>query len=134
MTGTNVTARGPTLNRHERRASVSSIRHSDLITHLVAADVPLEDHTLLHNAVLHWYGHIPDRKPICIGCRASFLRDDVRIGAFLLSVPIAVPDVVATSAFCTTCHETLSVAQVDAISTRVLRQLAPGGRFLDARR
>ena len=31
------------MNRHERRASVRSIRHSDLITHLVGADVKLDD-------------------------------------------------------------------------------------------
>ena len=119
------------MNRHARRASVSSIRHSDLLTHLVAADVPLDDHAVLHNAVLHWYSHIDARKPICIGCKASFLRDDVRVGAFLLSMPVAVPDIVATSAFCAQCHATLPLGEVDAISTRILRQLAPGGKFLD---
>ena len=31
------------MNRHSRRSSVRSIRHSDLITHLIAADVPLDD-------------------------------------------------------------------------------------------
>jgi hypothetical protein len=40
------------MNRHERRASVSSIRHSNLLTHLIASDVPLDDHAVLHNAVL----------------------------------------------------------------------------------
>ena len=76
------------MNRHSRRASVSSIRHGDLLTHLVATDVPLDDHAILHNAVLHWYGHIADRKPVCIGCKLSFLDPDARVGAFLLSVPV----------------------------------------------
>lgn len=121
------------MNRHQRRASVKSIRHSDLITHLIAADVPLDDHAMLHNAVLHWYRNIDVRKPICIGCKASFVGDQARVGAFLLSVPVGVPDIVATSAFCTSCHETLPASEVDAICTRVLQQLAPHGQFLDAR-
>jgi hypothetical protein len=86
----------------------------------------------LHNAVMHWYANIADRKPICIGCKTSFVDDEARVGAFLLSVPVGVPDIVATSAFCLHCHETLKMADIDRISTRVLRQLAPGGRFLDA--
>jgi hypothetical protein len=120
------------MNRHERRASVSSIRHSDLITHLIAADVPLDDHATLRHAVMHWHSNIEARRPIWIGCRASFLDGDARVGAYLLSVPVGVPDIVATSAFCAECHETLSMSEVDAVSTRVLRRLAPGGTFLDA--
>jgi hypothetical protein len=120
------------MNRHQRRSSVRSIRHSNLVTHLIAADVPLDEHAILHNAVLHWFAHIADRKPVCIGCKRSFVGGKVRVGAFLLSVPVGVPDIVATSAFCAQCHEALSIAEVDAISTRVLRQLAPRGRFLDA--
>jgi hypothetical protein len=56
---------------------------------------------VLHNAVLHWYGNIAVRKPICIGCKRSFVSDEARVGAFLLSTPVSVPDIVATSAFCT---------------------------------
>jgi hypothetical protein len=119
------------MNRHERRASVRSIRNSNPITHLIAADVRLDDHATLHHAVLHWYGNIDVRKPICIACEASFL--EARVGAFLLSVPLGVPDIVATSAFCAECHDTLPASEVDAISTRILRQLAPGGKFLDPR-
>ncbi len=119
------------MNRRERRASVKSIRHSNLITHLIAVGAPLDDHATLHNAVLHWFANIANRRPICIGCRASFLHDDVRVGCFLLSMPVSMPDIVATSAFCTCCHETLSITEIDAICTRVLRQLAPHGRFLD---
>ena len=59
------------MNRAERRASVSSIRHSDLITHLIPSGVPLDDHAVLRNAVLHWRTNLDVRKPICIGCKAS---------------------------------------------------------------
>ena len=121
------------MNRHERRSAVRSVRHTDLLTYLVDTSVPLSDHVTLRNAVLHWYAHIADRKPICIACKARFFGDNAKVGAFLLSTPVSVPDIVATSAFCTSCHETLSVSEVDAICTRVLRALSPHGKFLDAR-
>lgn len=119
------------MNRHERRSAVRSVRHTDLITHLISAETSLSDHATLRNAILHWRTNIDVRKPICIACKASFLDDDARVGAFLLSVPVGVPDIVATSAFCTSCYEALSMSEIDRISTRVLRQLAPGGAFLD---
>lgn len=118
------------MNRHERRASVSSIRHSDLITHLVAADAVIED-AILRNAVLHWRINIETRKPVCIGCKAAFNGDQAQVAAFLLSTPVGVPDIVATGAICTACHATLSPSQIDVIATRILRQLSPGGKFLD---
>lgn len=121
-----------TVNRHSRRASIKSIRHTDLITYLIPADVPLDGHATLHNAVLHWYGNIA--VTICISCKASFVGDKTPIGAFLLALPVSVPDIVVTSAFCTNCHETLSASEVDTIATRVLRRLAPRGRFLDTGR
>jgi len=31
---------------------------------------------------------------------ASFVGDKAKVGAFLLSVPVGVPDIVATSAYC----------------------------------
>ena len=120
------------MNRHARRASVKSIRHNDFITHLIAANLPLGDHATLRDAVMHWRSNIEARRPICVGCRASFVGEQAKVGAFLLSVPIGVPDIVATSVFCAECHDTLSSSEVDAISTRVLMQLSPGGRFLDA--
>ena len=70
---------------------------------------------------------------MCIGCKASFVGDETRAGAFLLSVPVGVPDIVATSVFCLHCHATLPVTEIERIATRVLRKLAPRGRFLDAR-
>lgn len=119
------------MNRHDRRASVKSIRHSDLITHLIAADVALDDHAMLHNAVLHWYANIAARRPICISCKLSFLDAEARVGAFLLSIPVGVPEIVVASAFCTSCHATLSASEVDTIATRTLQQLVPGGKFQD---
>ena len=43
------------MNRHERRSSVRSIRHSDLLTHFVPAETTLVDHPRLYDAVLFWY-------------------------------------------------------------------------------
>lgn len=118
------------MNRHERRASVKSIRHSDLLTHLIAVEVPLDDHAILHRAVLHFYATIASRKPVCIGCKASFFDEETCVGSFLLAQPIGTPDMVVSSAFCAQCHETLSIAEVDAVSARVLSQIVPNGRFL----
>jgi hypothetical protein len=117
-------------NRHQRRRDLRAIRRSDLITHLIAAEVPLDDHGLLHRAVLHWYGTLAERRPVCIVCKASFLDDATRVGAFLLALSISAPSTVVTSAFCLTCHETLTAAEVDAVCTRLLRQVTPKGRFM----
>lgn len=117
-------------NRRQRRADLRAIRHSDLVTHLIAAEVPLIDHGLLHRAIQHWYGTVAKRRPICIGCKAAFARDDPRVGAFLLAQPIIAPSTVITSAFCRECHATLTAAEVDAVCTKLLRQIFPGGRFL----
>jgi hypothetical protein len=46
-------------------------------------------------------------------------------------MPVNVDGLVSTSVFCACCWETLSIAEIDRISTRVLRQLLPNGRFLD---
>ncbi|MGY4261429.1 hypothetical protein ACVI1L_008497 [Bradyrhizobium sp. USDA 4516] len=118
------------MNRHARRASVKSIRHSDLTTNLVSADTPLDSHPILHHAVQNWYGNIASRRPICIACKTPFHGGETRVGAFLLSVPVGAPDIVVTSAFCSGCHATLTLSEIEAACTRVLRQLAPGGRFL----
>jgi len=96
------------------------------MTHLVAADVPLDDHAMLQNAVLHWRANLDVRKLVCIGCKASFLRDDIWVGVFLLSVPISVPDNVAISAFCTECPERLSIAPSPRVSCGRLRRASAG--------
>ena len=118
------------MNRHQRRSDLRAIRHSQLNTNLVSADAPLDDHPVLHHAVQHWYGNIAIRRPICIACKTPFYGGETRVGAFLLSLPVGAPDIVVTSAFCAPCHATLSISEIEAACTRVLRQLAPGGRFL----
>jgi hypothetical protein len=107
---------------------MKSVRRSDLITHLIGADVRLDEHETLHRAVLHWYGHLAERRSVCIGCGAEFASDDLRVGAFLLAQPIDAPSTVVTSAFCQ-CIEALTADEVDVAATRLLRQICPQGRF-----
>ena len=80
--------------------------------------------------------HLPHgvHRPFCIGCKASFLDDGAKIGSYLFALPLGVDGLVATSGFCVNCVETLTPDEVDAICTRVLRKMAPGGTFLDPRR
>jgi hypothetical protein len=109
-------------------------RRSDLLTHAVGADdVALEDHLLLMNARDNWQAGRVQRKLFCCGCKLSFADDGAKVGGYLFAVPVAIDSLVATSAFCACCWETLSSSEVDAICTRVLRRLAPHGRFLDPR-
>jgi len=110
-----------------------TFRRSDLLTHCVAADdiVALEDHPLLKNALKNWRAGRGSRKLICVGCKLLFADDDARAGAYLFAMPVNVDGLVSTSVFCACCWETLSIAEIDRISTRVLRQLLPNGRFLD---
>ncbi len=121
------------MNRHARRTDMRMFRRSDLLTHCVAADTSLDGHPLLRKATLHWHSNIEVRKPVCIACKLSFLDNDARVGGYLFAMPVNVGDLVSTSVFCTCCWETLSASEVDAISTRVLRQLLPAGKFLDPR-
>jgi hypothetical protein len=119
------------MNRHARRADMRTFRRSDLLTHCVAADVPLDDNAMLRNAALHWRSNIETRRPICIACKISFVGDKARAGAFLFAMPVNIGGLVSTSAFCTYCWDTLSLADIERIATRVLRQLSPRGHFLD---
>jgi hypothetical protein len=122
------------MNRHARRAEMRSFRRCDLITHAVADDdVALEDHPLLMNARANWQAGRVERKLFCVGCKLSFIDDAAKVGGFLFAMPVAVDSLVATSAFCVTCWQTLAASDIDAICTRVLRRLTPG-HFLDAGR
>jgi hypothetical protein len=120
------------MNRQARRSDMRIFRHSDLLTHMVAADEALEDHPLLKNAMDSWQAGRVSRKLFCPACKASFVDDAAKVGAFLFAMPVNIDGLVATSAFCMSCVETLSATEVDAICTRVLRKLAPGGHFIDA--
>ena len=124
------------MNRHQRRTDMRLFRRSDLLTHMVAADdVALENHPLLMNALDNWRAGRGSRKLTCIGCKLLFADDDAGAGAYLFAMPVNVDGLVSTSVCCARCWQTLSASEVDAISTRVLRQLAPGGgHFLDAGR
>jgi hypothetical protein len=124
------------MNRHARRSDMRTFRRSELLTHMVAADdvALLEGHRTLKTAVQNWQAGRVLRKLLCIGCKASFADEAVKPAFFLFAVPIGVDGLVSTSAFCACCWQTLSTAEVDAVSTRGLRRLAPGGCFLDTRR
>ncbi|MBA4033201.1 MAG: hypothetical protein C0480_01155 [Bradyrhizobium sp.] len=113
-----------------------TLRHADLLTHCLPVGDPVFDqHKLLRDAAVGF--HLPSdaHRPFCIGCRASFLGDDgAKVAAYLFAVPVGVAGLVATSGFCVDCMETLSPDEVDRVATRVLRKMAPGGKFLDPRR
>ena len=121
------------MNRHARRSDMRMFRRSDLLTHCIEADVPLDDHPLLKNALENWRGGRGTRKLICVACKRAFDDENARAGAFLFAQPVNIDGLVSTSVFCEQCWQTLSISEVDSISTRVLRQLSPGGRFIDAR-
>ena len=123
------------MNRHARRSDMRVLRRANLLTHcLLADDVALQQHKLLKDAATNF--HLPSgaHRPFCIGCKRSFLDDGAKIAAYLFALPVGVDGLCATSGFCSNCMERLSQGEVDAVCTRVLRKMAPGGRFLDARR
>jgi hypothetical protein len=123
------------VNRHTRRADMRTFRRSDLLTHCVAADdVALENHPLLKNALENWRAGRGSRKLTCIGCKLLFGDDDARAGGYLFAMPVNVDGLVSTSVFCDRCWHELSPADIEREATRVLRQLLPGGKWLDPRR
>ncbi len=118
------------MNRHTRRASVRSIRHSDLITYLVAADAPLDGHPLLRNALSYWRSNIQQRRPFCPACKANY-ADDAHPSAFLFATTAVAPTSASVSAFCHQCWDDLPPDVIEREAARVLRHLIPGGWFLD---
>jgi hypothetical protein len=112
-------------------------RRSDLLTHLIAAAdaAALDGHSLLKNALANWQSGRVSRHAVCIGCKASLADPDAKLGAFLFALPVSVDDLVSTSALCLGCWNVLVDDQrgLDAVATKLLRQLAPHGRFLDPR-
>jgi hypothetical protein len=136
-------AHGPSIrehrmNRHERRASAYRERSglqrfrrnaSTLVTYLVESDASLAGHAVLSRAVQHWRDNVRQRQPCCISCRTNF-ADDAEPGAFLLAHGAFAPTTASVSALCTRCWTELSPEQIEASCARLLRQFAPGGRFL----
>jgi hypothetical protein len=116
--------------RSEARAFRREVSHAHLTTYLLEADLRLDGHPLLEGAISFWYSGIKTRRPFCCACKASFLDDAVQAAAFLLAVPPAATSA-GVSAFCHQCWQTLPMSEIEAIATRVLRKVVPGGRFED---
>jgi hypothetical protein len=105
-------------------------RRACLLTHMLAADdAAIVAHRLLRNAVANFENGRGTRKLCCPACKAAFDVDGPPVAIFLFAMPVNIDGLVSTSGFCS-CVATLSSAQVDAISTRLLNRLAPG-KFLD---
>ena len=123
------------MNRHARRSDMRLFRRSDLLTHMIAAEdvAALDGHPLIKNALANWQAGRITRHAICVACKASLADLDVKVGAYLFALPVNVDGLVSTSAFCATCWETLSASEIDVVSTKLLRQLLPAGKFLDPR-
>ena len=122
------------MNRHQRRSDLRCFKReahrAHLVTHLIAADAPLDGHPLLSHALSYWRSNIQQRRPFCPACKASF-ADDTHPGAFLFAtIPVA-PTSASVTAFCDECWRDLSPEQLEREAARVLRNLIPGGRFLD---
>jgi hypothetical protein len=120
------------VNRHARRTDMRMFRRSDLLTHCVAADTSLETHPLLKNALENWRAGRGSRKLICVSCKQPFDDDGARAGGYLFAMPVNVDGLVSTSVFCDRCWRELPPDDIEREAARVLRQLLPHGRFLDA--
>ena len=120
------------MNRHARRTDMRLFRRSDLLTHCVAADDAALGDRLLKNALENWRAGRGSRKLTCIGRKLLFAADDARAGGYLFAMPVNVDGLVSTSVFCDRCWRELPPDDIEREAARVLRQLLPGGRFLDA--
>lgn len=121
------------MNRHTRRSQLHAFRrevHHCFITHLIAADEPLDDHPLLHRARNWWCHTLREHRPSCIRCRANF-ADDAIAGAFLFGAPSDASKSCAVAVFCRYCWNAMPPELIEAEATRVLQQAIPGGSFLD---
>jgi hypothetical protein len=125
------------MGRHERRASIAvfrrEARNADLITHLVGADdARLDRYPVMSRALQYWRDNIEWRKPYCPNCKANFSGGKAAPGAFLFTQPSSGAASVSVSCFCSECwlgDAALTIEQIEAQCTRVLRGVVPGGRF-----
>ena len=123
-------------NRHQRRADLADFKRdahkAHLVTYMIAAadDASLDRHPLLRRALEFWRGNIPQRKLICPACKANY-ADDAHPGGFLFATTAIAPTNASVTAFCDECWH-LPPDVIEREATRVLRQLLPGGKFLDA--
>jgi hypothetical protein len=122
------------VNRHQRRADLRAFKREaerdHLVTHLVAANAPLDHYPLLSRAVSFWRSGIQQRRPFCPACRANY-ADGAHAAAFLFAMPSIAPTSASVTAFCDECWRDLPPDVIEREAARVLRHLIPGGRFLD---
>jgi hypothetical protein len=125
-------------NRAQRRADLHQfkreVHREHLVTYMIEAsdDASLDRHPLLRRALKFWRSNVPQRKPICLGCRASF-ANDATAAAFLFAVPALAPTSASVTAICDQCWRALPPDDIERVAARVLRGLIHHGRFLDAR-
>ena len=113
------------------RNEMAHVTH--LLTYLVPADAKLDSQPLLAKARTWWRARIKTNRPMCIACKRPF-SDSAEVGSFLFSTAAILPTSASVSAFCCKCAREKSSDEIDRASTRALRKIAPGGRFLDPRR
>lgn len=123
-------------NRHQRRRDLADFkrdahRATHLVTHLIDVRADLSAYPMLAKVASAWGAAIPQRKPWCFSCEASFAKA-AQPGAHLFATPPGAADIASVSVLCADCWRDLSLDQIEREATRVLRQLLLGGRFLDA--
>jgi hypothetical protein len=125
------------MNRHTRRTDLAHFKRDahrgHLTTYMVEAsdDAALDRMPMLSRAVTFWRNGIKQRKPSCPSCRASF-AEDAQAAAFLFAVPSLAPTSASVTAICDRCWRGLPPDDIEREAAKVLRQLIPGGKFLDA--
>jgi hypothetical protein len=132
-------------NRHERRSAVKKrtaaikrfrqeLGGDGLDTFLIyVTDMDLLIRKpLLARAGMDWGDSLAVKRPVCISCKGSF-AEYAKPGAFVFATSRKATNAAATSvsAICETCVARLTDIEIDQVCTALLRQLIPGGRFLD---
>jgi hypothetical protein len=124
-------------NRASRRRDTRAFRHQAhrdhiVLTHLVDANADLSDVPMLAEIAAAWRAAIPQRKPLCFGCEASF-SDTATPGAFLFAIAPSAADIASVSVLCVECWHDLSLSPdaLDRAAARVLGTIVDG-KFLDA--
>ena len=124
------------MNRHQRRADLRSVKRDashGLLTYLIEAADSLDRAPLLRDAINFWRTNAPTRKPICIGCKASFTGEaQVDVAAFLLATSPVSSGTASVSGICTDCWNGLSDDELERAVLRVLRTFLPNAKFEDA--
>jgi hypothetical protein len=86
----------------------------------------------LRNALSFWHAQIQQRRPFCPACKSNYAAD-ARPGAFLFATTAVAPRSASVTCFCEQCWSDLTPDDIEREAARVLRQVIPGGRFLDPR-